>query len=320
MIEVKNLTKSYGATIAVNNVSFSAQAGEIVGFIGPNGAGKSTTMRVITCYLPADDGTVTVDGYDVFEESIEARKRIGYLPESNPLYTDMGVVDYLKFIAQVRGVSGHTRNERIKDVIDICSLEPMMHKIIGELSKGYRQRVGLAQALIHDPPVLILDEPTAGLDPYQIIEIRNLIKEIGRQKTIIFSTHILSQVAATCDRTLIISNGKIVANASPQELALGGMDQQIMQIGIIGPHEEIETKLEHLDFVLDFKRVDSEAECFRYHVTSHKDHRTATELAQFVNQNNWELTELYKTTIDLEDVFLKLTRSESQTRGELENE
>ena len=297
MIEVKNLTKSYGATIAVNNVSFSAQAGEIVGFIGPNGAGKSTTMRVITCYLPADDGTVTVDGYDVFEESIEARKRIGYLPESNPLYTDMGVVDYLKFIAQVRGISGHTRNERIKDVIDICSLEPMMHKNIGELSKGYRQRVGLAQALIHDPPVLILDEPTAGLDPYQIIEIRNLIKEIGRQKTIIFSTHILSQVAATCDRTLIISNGKIVANASPQELALSAMDQQITQVG--------------------FKQVDSGSESTCYHVTSHKDHQTAPELAKFVSQNNWELTELYKTAIDLEDVFLKLTRSESQTQGEL---
>ena len=317
MIEVKNLTKSYGATIAVNNVSFSAQAGEIVGFIGPNGAGKSTTMRVITCYLPADDGTVTVDGYDVFEESIEARKRIGYLPESNPLYTDMGVVDYLKFIAQVRGISGHTRNERIKDVIDICSLEPMMHKNIGELSKGYRQRVGLAQALIHDPPVLILDEPTAGLDPYQIIEIRNLIKEIGRQKTIIFSTHILSQVAATCDRTLIISNGKIVANDSPQNLALSAMDQQITQVGIIGPHEEIQTKLEHLDFVLGFKQVDSGLESTCYHVTSHKDHQTAPELAKFVSQNNWELTELYKTAIDLEDVFLKLTRSESQTQGEL---
>ena len=193
----------------------------------------------------------------------------------------------------------------------------MMHKNIGELSKGYRQRVGLAQALIHDPPVLILDEPTAGLDPYQIIEIRNLIKEIGRQKTIIFSTHILSQVAATCDRTLIISNGKIVANDSPQELALSTMDQQVTQIGIIGPHEEIQTKLEHLDFVLDFKQLDSEAEYSCYHITSHKDHQTAPELAKFVSQNNWELTELYKTAIDLENVFLKLTQSESQKTGEL---
>ena len=175
----------------------------------------------------------------------------------------------------------------------------------------------MAQALIHDPPVLILDEPTAGLDPYQIIEIRNLIKEIGRQKTIIFSTHILSQVAATCDRTLIISNGKIVANASPQELALNAMEQQITQVGIIGPHEEIQTKLEHLDFVLGFKQVDSGSESTCYHVTSHKDHQTAPELAKFVSQNNWELTELYKTAIDLEDVFLKLTRSESQTQGEL---
>jgi len=177
MIEVSNLTKRYGATIAVDNVSFSTNSGEIVGFIGPNGAGKSTTMRILTCYLPADGGTATVDGFDVFEESIEVRKRIGYLPESTALYTDMGVIDYLKFVAQVRGLSGQDLRRRVTEMIDICGLEKMVHKDVGELSKGYRQRVGLAQALIHDPPVLVLDEPTSGLDPYQIIEIRNLIKE-----------------------------------------------------------------------------------------------------------------------------------------------
>ena len=187
MIEVSNLTKRYGATIAVDNVSFSTNSGEIVGFIGPNGAGKSTTMRILTCYLPADGGTATVDGFDVFEESIEVRKRIGYLPESTALYTDMGVIDYLKFVGQVRGLSGQDLRRQVTEMIDICGLEKMVHKDVGELSKGYRQRVGLAQALIHDPPVLVLDEPTSGLDPYQIIEIRNLIKEFGKEKTIIFS-------------------------------------------------------------------------------------------------------------------------------------
>ena len=208
MIEVRNLTKRYGSTVAVNNVSFDAEAGEVLGFLGPNGAGKTTTMRVLTCFLPADDGTASIDGYDIFENSIEVRQRIGYLPESAPLYGDMGVIDYLKFIAEIRNIPKSERNDRIKSVVEICGLGPMIQKDVGELSKGYRQRLGLAQSLVHDPPILILDEPTSGLDPSQIIEIRNLIKEIGKEKTIIFSTHILSEVSATCSRVLIISDGQ----------------------------------------------------------------------------------------------------------------
>ena len=219
MIEVINLTKRYGPTVAVDNVSFDAKAGEVLGFLGPNGAGKTTTMRILTGYLSADEGTAKVAGYDVFEESIEVRKRIGYLPESAPLYTDMGVIDYLKFIAQIRDIPKSQRSQRIKDVVDTCGLEKMIQKDVGELSKGYRQRLGLAQSLIHDPPILVLDEPTSGLDPSQIIEIRNLIREIGKEKMIIFSTHILPEASATCSRILIINDGQIVANGTPDELA-----------------------------------------------------------------------------------------------------
>ena len=182
MIEVRELTKSYGTTVAVDNVTFDAHAGEVLGFLGPNGAGKTTTMRILTCYLSADAGTATVAGYDVFEESVEVRKHIGYLPESAPLYTDMGVIEYLNFMTQVRNIPKSQRKERIRTVIDTCGLDDVIQKDIGELSKGYRQRVGLAQSLIHDPPILILDEPTSGLDPSQIIEIRNLIKNIGQEK------------------------------------------------------------------------------------------------------------------------------------------
>ena len=234
MIEVKNLTKRYGPTVAVDNVSFSAKSGEVLGFLGPNGAGKTTTMRVLTCYLSADEGNATVDGYDVFDQSVEVRKRIGYLPESAPLYTDMGVIDYLKFIAQVRDIPKSQRQQRTKEVIDICGLERVIQKDVGELSKGYRQRLGLAQSLIHDPPILIMDEPTSGLDPNQIIEIRNLIKEIGKEKMIIFSTHILPEVSATCSRILIINNGKIVANGSPESLADRAKGGQVVDITIRG--------------------------------------------------------------------------------------
>ena len=218
MIEVRELTKSYGPTRAVDQVSFDAKAGEVVGFIGPNGAGKTTTMRILTCYLTADAGKATVAGYDVLEHPIDVRKNVGYLPESAPLYTDMGVVEYLKFMAEVRDIPKSQRKERINTVIDICGLEGVIQKDIGELSKGYRQRVGLAQSLVHDPPILILDEPTSGLDPTQTIEIRNLIIEMGKEKLVLFSTHILPEVAATCSRILIINQGKIVANGTLEEL------------------------------------------------------------------------------------------------------
>ena len=309
MIEVKNLTKSYGATIAVNNVSFSAQAGEIVGFIGPNGAGKSTTMRVITCYLPADDGTVTVDGYDVFEESIEARKRIGYLPESNPLYTDMGVVDYLKFVAQVRGVSGHTRNERIKDVIDICSLEPMMHKNIGELSKGYRQRTGLAQAILHEPEVLILDEPTVGIDPIQVVETRQLIKELGQEQTLLLSTHILPEVSATCDRVIIINQGNIVAEDTPDNLAVRLRGTEQVQADIRGPSADVIKAIRDIPGVTSARHIET-ATGSRYNIESSSGNDIREAIATMVVSNSWGLQQLSVVPMSLEEIFLELTGGE----------
>ena len=314
MIEVRNLTKRYGPTVAVDNVSFDAKAGEVLGFLGPNGAGKTTTMRILTCYLSADEGTVKVAGYDVFEESFEVRKRIGYLPESAPLYTDMGVIDYLKFIAEIRDIPKSQRSQRIKDVVDICGLEKMIQKDIGELSKGYRQRLGLAQSLIHDPPILVLDEPTSGLDPNQIIEIRNLIREIGKEKMIIFSTHILSEVSATCGRILIINDGQIVANGTPDELAGRAQGEEVVHISIRGPREEIEAKLEELSIVSDFKRVESDDGVCGYQIVSQKRKNTAEELFHFVVQNHWSLTELRQEAISLEDVFLQLTGNESTTQ------
>ena len=307
MIEVKNLTKRYGPTVAVDNVSFSAKSGEVLGFLGPNGAGKTTTMRVLTCYLSADEGNATVDGYDVFDQSVEVRKRIGYLPESAPLYTDMGVIDYLKFIAQVRDIPKSQRQQRTKEVIDICGLESVIQKDVGELSKGYRQRLGLAQSLIHDPPILIMDEPTSGLDPNQIIEIRNLIKEIGKEKMIIFSTHILPEVSATCSRILIINNGKIVANGSPESLADRAKGGQVVDITIRGPADEIESKLQDLNFVNEFDRVNTVDGLFNYRIASEKGSNPAEELFQFVVQNGWSLTELRQESVSLEDVFRELT-------------
>ena len=217
-IGVRNLVKRYGDRAAINDISFDVKTGEILGFLGPNGAGKTTTMKIITCYMPPTSGTVDVDGMDVREHSLEVRKKIGYLPEMNPLYFDMNALDSLEFAAELHGLRGNAMQQRVKEMVDVCGLEAVRHKDIGEMSKGYRQRVGLAQAMIHDPDVLILDEPTSGLDPNQIVEIRTLIKELGRAKTVVLSTHILSEVQATCDRVLIINDGIIVANGTPEQL------------------------------------------------------------------------------------------------------
>lgn len=217
MINVRNLIKQYGDTIAVNNISFEIEKGTVLGFLGPNGAGKTTTVRIITCYLSPTSGIVTVDGHDVLTDSLEVRRRIGYLPENTPLYMDMNVVDFIKFMHKMRGQDGAT-SKRISEVVDICGLEKVVAKNVSELSKGFRQRVGLAQALVHDPDILILDEPTVGLDPNQIIEIRNLIKTLGEEKTVVLCSHILPEVEATCNRVLIISDGNIVADGTPGQL------------------------------------------------------------------------------------------------------
>ena len=217
-IVVDRLTKTYGDFLALDDISFEVQPGEIVGFLGPNGAGKSTTMKILTCFMAATEGTARVAGFDVHRDSAEVRKRVGYLPENVPLYDEMLVYDYLKFISEVRGVAQSEREARIDEVVERTGLEAVIHREISELSKGYRQRVGLAQAIIHHPDVLILDEPTTGLDPNQIIEIRDVIKEIGEEKTVIFSTHILQEIAAVCDRIVIINRGKLVADGTLEHL------------------------------------------------------------------------------------------------------
>ena len=308
MIEVKQLTKSYGPTLAVNRVSFEARAGEVVGFIGPNGAGKTTTMRILTCYLTADTGSASVAGYDVQEHPIDVRKNVGYLPESAPLYVDMGVVDYLKFMTEIREIPKHERKQRINSVVDICGLSSVVQKDIGELSKGYRQRVGLAQSLIHDPPILILDEPTSGLDPSQTIEIRNLIKEIGKEKLVLFSTHILPEVSATCSRILMINQGEIVANGTLQDLIGQVRSDNKVHVAIRGSEEEIGSKLNEIEGVTGLTHVSTENGVVSYEVTTSQGTDNPTE-AFFLAavQNNWQMAELRQESVDLEQVFLNFT-------------
>jgi len=317
MIKVRNLTKRYGATIAVNNISFDAGAGEVLGLLGPNGAGKTTTMRILTCYMPADAGTATVADFDIHEQSVEVRKRLGYLPENAPLYSDMGVIDYLGFIAEVRAIPRDARSKRVKEMIDVCGLERVVKKDINELSRGYRQRVGLAQALIHDPDILILDEPTAGLDPNQIVEIRDLIKKLGAKKTVILSTHILPEVEATCDRAVIINEGVIVASGTTGELASMGKGGETIYVQIRGPQEQIESGLTGMMQIAGFRKIgESEQDLHRYEVKPTDGGSITEDLFRMVVNNNWSLAELRRETASLEDVFRQLTTSDSQANVE----
>lgn len=317
MIEVRNLTKRYGATVAVNNISFNAEAGQVLGLLGPNGAGKTTTMRILTCYMPADDGTATVAGFDIHQQSVEVRKRIGYLPESAPLYNDMGVVDYLNFVGEVRNIPSTVRSTRVKDMIDTCGLERVIRKDIGELSRGYRQRVGLAQALIHNPDILILDEPTAGLDPNQIVEIRGLIKKLGAEKTVILSTHILPEVEATCDRVVIINEGVIVASGTTDELAGMGKGDETVHIQIRGPQELIDFRLRQMPQVASFvKSGEPEPGLHRYAIKPGDSGNITEDLFRMVVNENWSLAELRTEMASLEDVFRRLTTSDSQASEE----
>src|SRR5512140_2504419 len=253
MIEVERLTRTFGTTVAVRDISFSVARGEVLGFLGPNGAGKTTTMRILTGYLPPDSGTVTIAGFNVDTDSIEVRRRMGYLPESATLYEDMGVIDYLEYVAEMRGFKGAERTRRVSRMIDVCGLGSMVAKSIGQLSRGFRQRVGLAQAMIHDPDLLVLDEPTSGLDPNQIVEIRDLIRTLGREKTIILSTHILPEVQATCSRVMIISDGSLVADDTPDGLAIKAQGGQDVYATFRGPGPEIERALAQ---VTDLGRVE----------------------------------------------------------------
>ncbi|RLA90307.1 MAG: ABC transporter [Deltaproteobacteria bacterium] len=308
MIEVKELTKRFGSTVAVDNISFEVNKGEILGFLGPNGAGKTTTMRILTCFFPPDSGKVNIEDLDLFENSLEIRKRVGYLPESSPLYQDMMVIDYLDFVGRIRKIPSNNLKKKIDDMIQICGLEGVVYKDIGKLSKGYRQRVGLAQTLIHDPDILILDEPTQGLDPNQIIEIRELIKEIGKEKTVILSSHILPEVSATCGRIVIINKGKIVGSGTPEEMISKAEGADIIFARVRGPKDLVESKLKEikgLDKIQDISPQPDGTNLFKIKAQPKID--ISEDIFFVVAQNGWSLSELTKEKATLEDVFKQLT-------------
>ncbi len=307
MINVKGLTKRFGNTVAVRDVTFSVPAGQVLGFLGPNGAGKSTTMRILTGYITADDGEGSIAGFDIFSQSLEVRKRIGYLPESAPLYLDMDVPDFLKFIVTVRKVPSDKHRTAINRMIELCGLKTVMHKKIGELSKGYRQRVGLAQTMIHDPDILVLDEPTSGLDPNQIVEIRDLIKEIGKQKTVILSTHILQEVTATCDRIVIINEGRLVADGTPQDLTAQSSGDTLYWVTIKARPDEVRSELSQIPGVLDVRLQTESPDRSRFGLKFRSQQQIEEQIFNAVKQKGWVLTELYRETASLEDVFARLT-------------
>jgi ABC-2 type transport system ATP-binding protein len=310
-IEVRNLTKYYGTEAAVNDISFDVKTGEILGFLGPNGAGKTTTMKIITCFLPPNNGSVNVDGYNINDHSLEVRRKIGYLPELNPLYTDMNVLEYLEYAAKLQGLKGLDISARMKLMVDVCGLGNVRHKDIGELSKGYKQRVGLAQAIIHDPDVLILDEPTSGLDPNQIIEIRNLIKHIGLAKTVILSTHILSEVQATCDRVVIINKGTIVADGSIGQLqeSFHGSEFIILELKakVADPMLEIFPMMKNIPNADNIELVSSEEDVHKFNIRSPKGSDLRESVFNFAVDNKWVILEMQRKVTSLEELFAQLT-------------
>jgi len=310
MIEVERLTKKYAGARGIDDVSFSVQKGEILGFLGPNGAGKTTTMRILTCFMPATSGVARVAGFDVFEDSLNVRRKIGYLPETVPLYTDMQVPSYLRFVAGLKDVPYRQIGPRVADVMERVGLTHMAHKFIGELSKGYRQRVGLAQALINDPAVLILDEPTIGLDPKQIIEIRTLIKGLSGERTIILSSHILPEVSAICKRIIIIDEGKIKAMDTPENLTaqLRSADKVKARIG--GPREEVLKALRALDGVRAVEAGQEAGSTQAYTVEFSSGQGKAQLVARAVAQAQWDLYELAPVRMSLEDIFIKIVTEE----------
>jgi ABC-2 type transport system ATP-binding protein len=305
-ILVDSLTKKYGKQTAVDNISFSVNEGEIVGFIGPNGAGKSTTMKILTSYMAPTSGHVIINGEKIDHETRKIKKGIGYLPENNPLYTDMAIVDYLGFCAAIQGVPKKEIAGRIKIMIQVCGLNPEKHKRINELSKGYRQRVGLAQAMIHSPGILILDEPTTGLDPNQIIEIRTLIKELGKEKTIILSSHILPEIEAICDRIIIINQGKIVADDTFEEMKLRANRQEILVILIEAEdYTEVSNQLLELSTVDQVKSNNNGTGSFE--VISNSGESSRKNIFNLCVKNRWCLLEMTSIKSSLEDVFREVT-------------
>lgn len=311
MIEVEGLTKYYGNYHALKGVTFSVKKGEILGFLGPNGAGKTTTMRILTCFFPPTNGKAKVAGFDVFEEPLEVRKRIGYLPENVPLYKDMTVEGYLVFAAGIKGVEGKKIKGAVAKTMDECVLTDVSYKYISELSKGYRQRVGLAQALVNDPEVLILDEPTIGLDPKQIIEIRKLIKGLAGRRTVILSTHILPEVSMTCQRVVIINDGKVVAVDTPQNLTSAIHGANRFSVKIDGPSQQVIKELEAIQGVEKVVKKDASTNGVGdYMVESIKGRDIRREIAPSIISKGWALLELKPHEMSLEDIFVKLVTKE----------
>lgn len=305
-IVVENLTKMYGSQRAVDNISFRVRTGEVVGFLGPNGAGKTTTMKAITCFMAPSDGDIKIGGYSIRTNPDEVKKHIGYLPEHNSLYEDMPVIDYLKFVAELQGVAKDQIRSRILEMVIVCGLVKEKHKKISELSKGYKQRVGLAQALIHNPDVLILDEPTTGLDPNQIVEIRELIKKIGREKTVILSSHILAEVEATCDRIVIINNGRIVADGTAESLRKKSQGHEILTVKIEdGDKNTIYNTLKELESVAVVDFVPEHENSFE--IQSIEGVSSKRPIFKMCVEKGWILTELIPVETKLEDIFRELT-------------
>jgi len=316
MITVKELTKRYARTTAVDQITFDVAKGQIVGFLGPNGAGKTTTMRMLTCFLPPSSGTATVAGFDVLEQPLEVKKRIGYLPETPPLYPEMDSAEYLRFVGKLKGLSGAELEKRVDYACERCAIEDVKHKLLGRLSKGYRQRVGLAQAIIHNPDVLILDEPTAGLDPKQINETRDLIKSLAGDHTIILSTHILPEVEQTCEQVIIINKGKLVATDSVRNLQARARGAESIVVEVAGRNGNLEPPVvqEKLQRVAGVSRVSCKQQVDSravFEVESSRGKLVRGDLARAVVESGWDLNELRPAAMSLEEVFLQLTKTET---------
>ena len=314
MIRAENLVKRYGRTVGIDGISFRMEKGEILGFLGPNGAGKSTTMRILTCFMPADSGTATVAGHDVFRESLGVRREVGYLPENVPLYPDMRVDEYLKYRARLKGVKRPSVGARLSDVVEKCWLGEARHRIIGQLSKGYRQRVALADALISDPKVLILDEPTLGLDPNQVRKIRKLIKELGGEYTILLSTHILPEVEAICGRVIIIDNGRIVALDTPERLMSRMRGATEVTAEIRGDAVAVAEGLRRIRGVSNVS-LESEGEFSIFRVSSTGDADVREDIYRAVVSGGWTIRELHLEAVSLEDIFIHITTREPSTES-----
>jgi ABC-2 type transport system ATP-binding protein len=312
MIQAENLTKYYGLTIGVKNLNFQVEKGEVLGFLGPNGAGKTTTMKMLTCYLPPTEGSAKVCGYDILEHSMEVRKRIGYLPERNPLYSDMSVRGYLEFVAQIKGVGQNAVRGEVDRVIDRCSLESVPHRTIGKLSKGYQQRVGIAQALLSDPELLILDEPTLGLDPKQIIEIRQLIRDLGGEKTVILSSHILPEVSQVCNRVIIINHGELVAVDTPDNLRSRLQKSTVLRVKLRATRDATRANdaLARIDGIVVVKEEPQTGDLRTLTVECLPDRDIREEIARMLIQEHFPLVELYSAELSLEDIFLQLVTEE----------